>query len=121
MFGIVVGGVGQLRVLITSEASVVPALVEDLEQQPGIDVQSIAEESDDSEQLFGLAEAASIIAIVRSAVDLAKAIRGLIARRPERLQSLRLKTAFGSVTVELSPDATIEELQRKVEPLFKLA
>src|SRR3954454_3189402 len=109
-----------MRISIVGEAEVISDLTAELEVQTGAEVQSAGPAQDLTEQAFGVAEAAAIIALVKSAAELAALLKGLLGRRSAGTQNLQLKTAVGAVTIELAEDATIDDLRRMVEPLFAI-
>ena len=51
-------------------------------------------------------------------MELARALKGLLDRKSVHPQTLHLTTAFGSVTIELPEDATLDDLRQLIEPLF---
>lgn len=77
---------------------------------------------DMTEQKFGFAEAAAIVAIVQGVAELAQIIKRHLDKRAEKgdqetTQTLRLKSAVGTVVVEVTPDTTVEQLQQALTPL----
>jgi len=106
-----------MRVSIASDTELTPALVAELERSE-IKVEETYEQKDLTEQAFGLAELSIVIALIKGAADLARVLKGLLDRSSKNKQKVQIKTAFGSVTLELDKDLTIEELRQKLEPLF---
>lgn len=106
-----------MRISITAEKSVVPEIEASLRAHE-IETEPAKHAGDRSEQSFGIAEVATIVAI---AVGTAKLIEALIAAarhvKKGQTQKLHLKSALGAVTLDLRPDITPEELVRSLETL----
>jgi hypothetical protein len=107
-----------MRIKLATEKAVAAELVNELEGQPGIDIEATSTEKDLTEQAFGLAEVGIVIAAVKGVVELATAIWKFAHRDSSDRQTVRLQSAVGSVTIELSPDASVDDLRQLVEPLF---
>ncbi|WP_028049628.1 hypothetical protein [Cellulomonas sp. URHD0024] len=105
-----------MRVAITGEAESVGALALD---GSSLQILSVEPTRDDTEQQFGLAELAIVVAVVKSAAELAESLHTWWARRKSpRTQTLRMSTSIGRVTIELSEDVTVDDLRQALTPLF---
>ena len=110
-----------MRVKILSEKEVRDELVRELDRHDGAEVSETGEETDLTHQAFGLVEVGTVIAILQGAAQLASVLKGLTGTPAEKTQKLRLQSSVGAVTIELGEDATLEDLQELVEPLFAKA
>ncbi len=109
-----------MRVLIESDPDFIAAVTGELEADPGAEV-AIADSGPDlTEQKFGFAEAAAVVAIVKGVADIVAVVKRTLSRTTKK-QKLRLKSALGSVVIEVSPDITVAELQTLLAPLSQLA
>lgn len=106
-----------MRISITAEKQVLPELEASL-QAHEIKTEPAKHAGDRSEQAFGIAEVATLVAI---AVGTAKLIEALIAVarhvKKGKTQKLHLKSALGAVTLDLRPEITAEELVRSLKTL----
>lgn len=108
-----------MRIKISTEASATTGLVDSLEQS-GVAVEGTSTEKDLTEQAFGIAEVGIVIAVVKGAVDLATSLWKFAHRNSPARQTVHLQTAVGTVTLELSEDASVDDLRQLIEPLFAL-
>lgn len=97
------------------------ALVERLEaavQADGAATERPAQQRDPTEQAFGIAEVATVVAIL---TGVAKLIEYLVmvakALNDDEKQTVRVKTALGVVTLELHADVSAAELRRTLASL----
>jgi hypothetical protein len=104
-----------MRVEIEGERDLVTGLADGFAEVESVDG------TDLTEQKFGFAEAATIIATVQSLAEIAKLVtefvRARAARGTTKPQTLRLRTAIGTVVVEVDPETTVEQLQEALGPL----
>lgn len=107
-----------MRVSLSSDALLGPELLGQLEQDTEIEVRESYKEKDLTEQAFAVGEISVVIAVVKGAAALARVFKNLIDKRSSGSQTLRIKTAFGAMTLELRKDVTMEELREQLEPLF---
>lgn len=107
-----------MRVQIDGERQIVSGLAGVLPE-----VEPVIGEPDLTEQKFGFAEVASIVGTVLSVAELAKIIVEHVqkpaarAEEGSRPQTLRLRSAIGTVIVEVAPDTTVEDLEAALAPL----
>lgn len=111
-----------MRVTIESDAQTIEGLTEELKSLPNINVESYQAAQDLAEQKFGFAEVSAVIAIVNGVVELASALKHFADEFFKRThetkpQTLRLRSAIGTVIVEIAPGTTLDELRRDLSPL----
>ena len=107
-----------MRVSISSGTLLGPELLGELEQDTEVKVQESYKEENLTEQAFAIGEISVVIAVIKGAAALARVLKSLMDKRSSGSQTLRIKTTFGAITVELRKDVTIEELRKQLEPLF---
>lgn len=108
-----------VRVLIESDPDFISVVTGEFVAEPDAEVMPADSGSDLTEQKFGFAEAAAVVAIVKGVAEIAEIVKR-IANRSIKKQTLRLKSALGSVVIEVSPDITVAELQALLAPLSQL-
>lgn len=91
------------------------ALVERLEaavQADGAATERPAQQRDPTEQAFGIAEVATVVAILTGVAKLVEyLVMAAKALKKDEKQTVRLKTALGVVTLELRADVSAAELR----------
>ena len=108
-----------MRVLSESDPDFFSGCTGELEAEPDAEVTPADSGPDLTEQKFGFAETAAVVAIVKGVAEIAEIVKR-IANRSIKKQTLRLKSALGSVVIEVSPDITVAELQALLAPLSQL-
>lgn len=108
-----------MRVLIESDPDFISAITGELEAQPGAEATPADPGSDLTEQKFGFAEAAAVVATVKGIAEIAEIVKRIVGKLKKK-QTLRLKSALGSVVIEVSSDITVAELQTLLTPLSHL-
>jgi hypothetical protein len=111
-------GESDMRVSISSDGILGPELLGQLEQDTDVEVQESYKEEDLTEQAFAIGEISVVIAVVKGAAALARVLKNVSDRRSSDSQTLRIKTAFGAMTLELRKDVTMDELREQLIPLF---
>jgi hypothetical protein len=111
-------GESDMRVSISSDGILGPELLGQLEQDTEVEVQESYKEEDLTEQAFAIGEISVVIAVVKGAAALARVLKNVSDRRSSDSQTLRIKTAFGAMTLELRKDVTMDELREQLIPLF---
>ena len=108
-----------MRVLIESDPDFISDVTDELEAEPDAKVTPAEPTGDLTEQKFGFAETAAVVAIVKGVLDIAEIVKRIVGRTKKK-QTVRLKSALGSVVIEVSPDITVAELQALLTPLSHL-
>ncbi len=104
-----------MRISITSEKS----FIEDIRPDLTIDESALNQTTKDETALaFGIAEVASIVAIIKGVGEIVKLFLDWKDRMKSNKQKLYLKTALGTVEIELSKDITAEELQSTLKTIL---
>jgi hypothetical protein len=110
-----------VRVQVEGDLEAIQSLSSELSaQQAGVEKTDISR--DLTQQNFGFVDASAIIATVSGLVDIATALKGFAdgffrRNKKEKPQVLRLQSAVGVVTVELTPGTTLEQLMQTLSPL----
>jgi hypothetical protein len=108
-----------VRVLIESDPDFISRVTSELEAEPDVQVTPADSGPDLTEQKFGFAETAAVVAIVKGVAEIAEIVKRIVSRSPKK-QTLRLKSALGSVVIEIAPEITVSELQALLAPLSEL-
>lgn len=108
-----------MRVLIESDPDFIAVVASEFEAEPNAEATPVESRPDLTEQKFGFAETAAVIATIKGVLEMARIIKR-IANRSNKTQKLRLKSALGSVAIEVSPETTVAELQALLAPLSEL-
>lgn len=108
-----------MRVLIEGDPDFISVVASEFEAEPEAEVTPVESGADLTEQKFGFAETAAVIATVKGVLELPQIIKR-IANRSKKKQKLRLKSALGSVAIEVSPETTVAELQALLAQLSQL-
>jgi hypothetical protein len=107
-----------MDVKLLLERSTAQDLVDALHDEESTEVKSIESEKDLTEQAFGLAEAAAILAVARSAFGLASALWKFSKRRPETRSTIVIDTPLGNAKFELTQEMSVEDIERLIVPMF---
>ena len=102
-----------MRISITGDKRLIEALEKELKTDDAINTESPKHAGDRTELEFGIGEIATLVAILTGT---AKLIEYLVAiarhGHKDKPQKLQLKSAVGTVMVELKPDVTAAELRQ---------
>lgn len=106
-----------MRIQVVSEKDVTDAFSRAAEET-GQKVTPADSLVDRTEFAFGLGEISAVVTVVASVLKLAQLIHSISRNiRAEDEKVLRLKSSYGLVTISLSKDTSVEQIQRLLSAL----
>lgn len=107
-----------MRISITGEKKLIESLEAALKNDKAIKTEPPKHVGDRTELSFGIGEISTFVSILTGTAKLVEYLVAIAKHvKDKKGQKLQLKTATGTVTVELRPDVTLEELQALLKGL----